>query len=148
MIYSTRFDADEIAPGLFVGSAPITGDAVARQGFHTLVLMASEYQPHAVDFPGVEVIQWPLEDDGEPSTEDRKVARTIGKMVADRIRQGRRVLVTCIMGINRSAWVAGHALVELGVRPKDAVQLLRDRRHGTLRNLSFAQDLLLRGSFR
>lgn len=145
MIYPLlqRFDADEVAPGLYVGSAPISGPTVARQGFDTLVLMAKDYQPSGEDFPGVEVIGWPLDDDGAPSDAERKAARAMGKAVADRIRQNKRVLVTCIMGINRSAWVVGHALIALGMTPKDAIARIRDRRHGTLGNPHFAQDLLL-----
>src|SRR5689334_19721951 len=58
----------------------------------------------------------------------------MGRMAADLIRQGHRVLAHCGMGFNRSALVAGVILTELGVTGADAVQMLRARRPGALFN--------------
>ncbi|MFD0350160.1 protein phosphatase [Kitasatospora aburaviensis] len=47
---------------------------------------------------------------------------------AGAVRQGRRVLVRCHSGYNRSGLVVAQALVELGHEADRAVELVRERR--------------------
>ena len=49
-------------------------------------------------------------------------------------RRGHRVLVTCEHGRNRSGYVCGLVLLELGWHPYLAVDLIQERREGALRN--------------
>jgi len=65
----------------------------------------------------------------------------VGRMAADLIRQGHRVLAHCGMGFNRSALVAGVILTELGMTGCEAVETLRARRPGALFNEVFADYL-------
>lgn len=101
-------DATEVVPGLFIGSKPSHG----RHPFDVIVLAAEEYQPHASRFPGSEVISMPLDD--APlrgmTTDEAAGAVSAGQAVARHLRAGRRVLVTCAMGLNRSSLVAAIAM--------------------------------------
>lgn len=139
-------DATEIMPGLYVGSRPLDPEAVRKAGFTTVLLLASEYQPKGlVDaFRGVEVVLYPLED-ATPTEHERAVARNLGQFVARRILGGGKVLSTCYMGHNRSAWVAGHAMIDIGVPPDVAVQRIQSRRPRALTNRDFVSDLYARG---
>jgi protein-tyrosine phosphatase len=110
----------EIIPKLFVGSKPAPG---RHEGIDTIVLAAMEYQPPADLFPGVEVIYVPLDDaPNRPLREDEIADATkAGARVARRLRAGRRVLVTCQMGLNRSALIAALAMHEVYGMSADAI---------------------------
>lgn len=105
------------------GSKPPVG---VRLPFDTIVLAAREYQPR---MPGFEVVHVPLVDD-EPTPSDRKRIHAAAQAVAQRLRAGRRVLVTCRMGKNRSGVIAGLALVELGMPGKVAARRIQHLRDG------------------
>jgi protein-tyrosine phosphatase len=117
----------DILPGrLAMGSKPPLNGPLP---FDVLVLTAMEYQPGAQYFPNVQVLYVPLNDDGTPMTDDEmRRALRAGREVALFIRQGRRVLVTCQMGRNRSGLVVVIALMDLGMSAPDAVRLVRRAR--------------------
>ena len=124
----SRAEISEIVPGLYVGSKPPPG---RHTGVDTIVLAAVEYQPPASSFPGVEVIHAPLDDaPGRPMTEDEiALATKTAARVARRLRVGRRVLVTCALGLNRSALVAALAMHEIyGMDAEEIIKRLRDAR--------------------
>jgi protein-tyrosine phosphatase len=108
------------------GAKPPVG---VRLPFEVIVLAAYECQ---YDLPGFEVIQVPLDDDFEqPVTlEDRTRIHATARAVARHVRAGRRVLVTCHHGRNRSGVIAGLALVELGVPGAEAFKRIRHLRDG------------------
>lgn len=93
-----------------MGNAPPIGLGVA-QHFDHLVLCAMEYQLDPGLFPGVEVLHAPMNDDGSAMTPDemRIAVRTAAKVI-NRLGAGRRVLVTCRAGRNRSGIVSALAL--------------------------------------
>ena len=62
-------------------------------------------------------------------------------LAAELIRQRRKVLSHCGLGLNRSALMAGVILNELGMPGSVAVERLRERRPGALFNDQFAQYL-------
>src|SRR5271154_2868113 len=105
----TQSEKSEIAPGLFVGSKPAPG---RHAGVDTIVLAAMEYQPPADLFPGTEVIYAPLDDAPSRSMreDEIEIATKAAARVARRLRAGRRVLVSCMMGLNRSALIAAIAM--------------------------------------
>ncbi|KKL93246.1 hypothetical protein LCGC14_1876630 [marine sediment metagenome] len=105
------------------GSRPPVG---VRLPFDVIVLSAREYQPA---MPGYEVMHVPI-DDANPSHADRTRIRSAAQAVAWHVRAGRRVLVTCHQGRNRSGVIAGLALVELGMPRNQAVRLIRTLRNG------------------
>jgi len=111
-------------PWLAQGSAPPPG---ARIPFDVIVLAAEEYQP---ELPGYEVMHVPLDDGPPPSAQDRARIRTAAREIARKVRAGKRVLVTCWQGRNRSGVLAGLALVELGLPRDRAVRRIRAYRNG------------------
>jgi protein-tyrosine phosphatase len=119
---------NKVASGLFVGSKPAPGRYACVDA---IVLAAIEYQPSADLFPGTEVLHAPLDDD--PSRQMREdeialAAKTAGR-VARRLRAGRRVLVTCAMGLNRSALIAALAMHDVfGMEADEIVTRLRSAR--------------------
>lgn len=106
------------------GSAPAFG---ARLPFDTIVLAAKEYQPR---LPGYETIHMPLDDGPEPDPITQAQIRATAHAVAQRVRAGRRVLVTCWMGRNRSGVISALALVELGLSCERAVRRIMRLRKG------------------
>ena len=97
-----------IGPGLYMGRRP-PPDPRIGQVFDAVVLTAYEYQPKAGEYGRALVLHVPLDDmTGKPPTEHEKaLACEAGKAVARWVKQGKRVLVTCRQGRNRSGWVTG-----------------------------------------
>jgi hypothetical protein len=98
---------------LAMGGAPPEGRELP---FDTLVLCALEHQPPSLWFPNTRVMRVMLDDSGPPPTQTEILAAVaMGREVARQLRHGRRVLVTCWKGRNRSGLVTGIALLELGL---------------------------------
>jgi len=110
VIFSRPATASRVSGNLWVGSAPPIGPGVSRS-FDCLVLAAMEYQLDPCFFRGAEVLAAPLNDDGSPITRgEMATAVTAAGRVIARLKAGRRVLVTCHMGRNRSGLIAALAL--------------------------------------
>lgn len=136
-------DANEIIQGLYQGSAPPTGFSVNRAGFGALVLGAKEYQPRSSSFPGVVVHRAPLGDHRRPlSRAEWQRIEKATHFVVSQLREGRPVLVTCVMGLNRSGLINACVVAILsGEDGASAVDLIRSQRHGALFNTSFARQV-------
>lgn len=139
-------DASRITGELYQGSAPPIGDELAKAGFDTVILTAVEYQPASALFPGVEVLRLPMEDVPVRLTyeQSRRVAE-LARMVKLRLARGSRVLVTCRAGLNRSGLLVATFLTqEAGMRPVDAVRLVRARRSAlALNNPAFVHAVVV-----
>ena len=85
-------------------------------------------------------VYFPIDDDNEQLPCMVRL-RAIAKLAAALIADGHRVLSHCGMGYNRSAFVAGLILIELGIPGEEAVARLRERRPGALFNDGFATYL-------
>ena len=135
----TPLDASNVARRLWVGSAPPLDRDLP--GFDALFLCAAEIQPATLGFSR-EVVRVPLHDDALTPYEIKR-AMIGGKQVAEHLRRGHRVLVTCAQGRNRSAFVAalGLGLVTRMSSP-DLVQVMRERRHPTALSNSHFVELL------
>lgn len=132
--------ADRVAPKLWMGSAPPTDRALADRGFDVVVLAAKEYQPHG--FRGIEVIRVPM-DDAQLSDREAWAAYDAASQVVAHLRAGRRVLVTCMMGLNRSGLITALALKGLGVPEQRAIAMVRGARGPrALHNRSFVREIL------
>ena len=135
-------DADEVAPRLFVGSKPPPG---RHAPYDVIVLAAIEYQPAAHLFPGVEVIHAPFDDAPTRSMHLNEVltATKAASHVARRLREGRRVLVTCAMGLNRSALIAAIAMHDVyGMSAEEIITRIRRTRSAwALSNPNFVRIL-------
>jgi len=144
-----RLDATEAAPGLLIGSAPLPWAAPPPE-LDVLVLLASEYQPDPAWFPGVEVWSVPLVDPGEGSGLDYAAIGAgvkVGRKVAKAVGAGKRVLVTCRSGLNRSAFVAAIALMTMGrgrLGADKAIEILRRSRGDDVLSNDVWEDVLER----
>ena len=128
----------EIFPGLLVGSKPAPG---RHADVDVIVLAAEEHQPPAGLFPGAEVLHAPLDDVSSRPLRETEItmALSTGSRVARRLRAGRRVLVTCAMGLNRSALIAALALHEVSAMDADEIirRIRRARGPWALSNPNF-----------
>ncbi len=116
-------DAHRIAKKLWIGSKP--GPDVCQRGFDAVVLCAFEYQD--LPLPGCRILYAPLLDE-KPSGQDIRTAVSAAKKVHKLRAAGKRVLVTCAMGINRSSLVAAIALMLSGTSATRAIAQIRARR--------------------
>lgn len=133
----TPLDASNVARRLWVGSVPPFDRDLPD--FDALFLCAAELQPSSLKFSR-EVVRVPLRDDA-PTTYEIKRALIAGKQVAEHLRDGHRVLVTCAAGRNRSALVASLGLgLVTRTPPAQLIKLMRERRHPkALSNEHFVQ---------
>lgn len=133
----------EILPGLVQGSRPPPGDWLRRIGCSAVAFCAVEYQPDRVYYPGLVILRAHLDDDGTPMTEaEWQAAKRVSQVVAELVRSGRKVYVSCHMGLNRSGLVSAltiHRLV--GMSGRRASLLVQERRPGALSNAYFRAAL-------
>jgi hypothetical protein len=144
-------DFDRIAPKLYVGAEPDPIHGVPKE-FQAIAFCAREIQPDPRGSAGTgwlgmtdgrggealigrghrtghRIIRIPLPDDAL-DTRDLQTAFAGARLVASAVAAGRRVLVTCHLGVNRSAFVAALALRLLrGWTGARCLDELRARRH-------------------
>jgi protein-tyrosine phosphatase len=138
------YQAHKIIDGLYQGGAPPTGDALQKAGVDVLVLCAASIQD--VDsYKNILVIPAPGDDDPRPSRLKLFIDtwRDAAHQVAGHVKAGRKVLVTCRAGQNRSGLVVGLALRELtGWDGAKIVDLIVRSRPHALNNQSFAKYII------
>lgn len=118
-------DASNVSTRLWVGGKPPLDRDLPE--FDVLVLCAQEIQPQYVAFHG-KTIRCPLPDS---ALDHQELTRAVlaAKEVGDALLQNKRVLVTCSMGLNRSALVAGLALARAKrMGADDIIALMRQKR--------------------
>lgn len=135
-------DATKIFPGIYQGSRPPLGDELSNQHyFDVLVLAAKEFQPPASKFPGLEVIHVPL-DDTTMTPDIWKRAAAAARKVDQAHREGKKTLITCLFGMNRSGLVTAMAIhLRSGMSGREAVDLIQAKRPIALWNKSFVHAL-------
>lgn len=115
---------------MWMGSMPIPYSGLYKH-FDGLVLCACEYQCPPGFFPGVEVLSVSLNDDGSPMKRSEAFAAVkAAKEVMAWIEAGKRVLVTCMQGRNRSGLVTALTLCHgpWKMRPDQAIAAIRAAR--------------------
>lgn len=122
----------EIIDRLWVGGHDYSSDghvmvAFPRDLFGVVVDLYSREDERFNPAPGTEHVRFALRDARPTPAEILRFAEA-ALIVADRHRAGEKVLVRCQAGLNRSSFVAGLAMVELGHTGQEALQLLRSRR--------------------
>ena len=132
-------DATRIAPKLYQGSYPIMH---LRPMFDVVVLCAEELQTRSPE-PGLSILRCPLNDDGSPMTRaEWHRACAMSDVVARHIAAGRRVLVTCAAGRNRSGLVCALTLYRLSpLNGEQCVEQVQARRANALGNEWFVAAL-------
>jgi protein-tyrosine phosphatase len=93
---------------------------------------------------GVEHQVWPIPDGPLDGTQIAGVIR-LAEAACEALDAGRRVLVRCFHGYNRSGLVVAHALVRRGHRAEDAIRLIRARRSPWALHNELFEDYLRAG---
>ena len=121
-------NADKVGQNLWVGGIPLNFDAVEKN-FDALVLAAREHQDFfpVHQHPKLYVIHAPI-DDSKPTREEKAQALLAGLQVYELNKAGKKVLVTCAAGVNRSALIAGLAMVISGLSADTVISQIRQRR--------------------
>jgi len=123
---------DKIIPGLYQGSKPPYGTALSELGIDMLILAAREIQPASVYYPDVEVVRAPIDDlPGEKPLDRQGLHWVVGaaRRAANALSEGKRVMVTCAAGMNRSGLVTAVTLImHKGLSGRAAIELIRRTR--------------------
>lgn len=136
---------NEIVPGLWMGGHYVTrpgGElelAIVRAEFDLVVSLftRSGHGPA----PGVEHVVREVPD--APLSPGQLLAvQEAAELTAAAVRRGRRTLVRCHSGYNRSGLVAAQALIGLGHESGEAVRLVRERRSPSALNNPVFVDYL------
>lgn len=139
-IFTLTLDAGDALGSIYQGSMPDPDDVST---FDVLVLCAWENQEsnayerlRVITAPGEDVWEWPVEQ-GDLARWQRAAIT-----VADRVKQGDDVLVTCMAGLNRSGMVTAMALHHLtGWDGEKCVWWIQRRRESALFNPAFQRWL-------
>ncbi|MFF4922953.1 protein phosphatase [Kitasatospora xanthocidica] len=122
---------NEIVPGLWMGGhyfTPPGGElepAIVRTEFDLVVSLFT--RPGHGPAPGVEHVVREMPD--APLAPGQLLAvEEAAELTAAAVRRGRRTLVRCHSGYNRSGLVVAQALIGLGHECGEAVRLVRERR--------------------
>lgn len=120
-------DWNWLTPELAQGAYP---DRSAFRHFDMIAYCAREMEPDTIAPHGREQIVIALRDDPtEMSNDERVSAMLAARRVATRLVSGRKVLVTCAAGVNRSGLVAGLAMVlAYEMNGDDAIARIRRKR--------------------
>lgn len=153
-----QYDCSQVAGRLWVGAFPPVGFNWSKYT-DVIVLCAQELQPVSQMYRGVSVLRAPLRDTADMTVAEHRSAMRAAYLVRKKLDLGKRVLVTCHMGLNRSGLVAAltmmlppgigrgfwtHATTPFCLNSLDAVRLIRRARGDyALSNVSF-QRLLSR----
>ena len=128
-------------PGLWHGGCPVDFDWVRRAGIDAVVDLADpDAYPPADAIEGLTYVKCPLVDaDDVP---DPGVTLRLAHLVGGLVRDGRRVLVHCTFGRNRSGLLVSLVVRDLlGVTGAQALAHVQSRRDGAVNNESFAHWL-------
>jgi protein-tyrosine phosphatase len=132
-----------IIRNLYMGAARAFDDP-RLQHFDLYVSTAAEWDPPQSVTGSFESIHIPLKDvpwDFRRRQDELGQLMNVAASIADQVRRGKKTLVYCNMGMNRSGLVTGLTLLQLGY-PLDRVLRLIRKRHGcTLSNGSFEEAL-------
>ncbi|MBI3401928.1 MAG: dual specificity protein phosphatase family protein [Acidobacteria bacterium] len=129
---------------LFISPAIESWDPLAAHGIDTIIDLEGGLDDHIPTTANhCLYVYFPIDDDNEQLPCLVRLG-AIAKLAAALIADGHRVLSHCGMGYNRSAFVAGLILIELGMPGDAAVARLRERRPGALFNEGFAAYLASR----
>jgi protein-tyrosine phosphatase len=113
-------DAHRIAPKLWMGGRP---SPEACAAFDVIVLCAAEHQP---ELP-CRTINAPI-DDSKPTNDEMALVIKTAKQVNKLRAEGKRVLVTCYEGRNRSGIVVALAMMLNGSTAQSAIGRVRTAR--------------------
>lgn len=126
-----KLDFNWITPNVAQGSYPSPLEE-AFQHADTIVFCAEEKQPRAGRLPpGKRIVKLGFDDDiyRPIPPEVGQIFHAHAHQLAKEVSGGRRVLITCAMGLNRSGLMSALTIMyAYRMRPTEAIQLIRSRR--------------------
>jgi hypothetical protein len=131
--WAPPWPATQIVEGVWQSGHPRPGEQ------WDAVIDLDGYQP-PLENVGLYVC-WPIVDGPVP---EHGLLVALADLVADLQQAGKRILIHCAGGMNRSGLLVAAALVRNGMRAEDAIKLIRARRPGALNNQQFVKHLLER----
>jgi hypothetical protein len=138
LLTMTLFPVDDEGH-LFISPAITDWTPISAAGIRTVIDLEGGLDSGVCTHPGhMLYIYHPIYDEQLP---DLPPFHAVARMGAELLRQHRKVLSHCGLGLNRSALMAGVILTELGMPGQVAVERLRERRPGALFNDHFAAYL-------
>ena len=123
----TFSDYAEVTPGLFVGAHPEPEDPFDL-GANVVVCLASGTSVGEVPRNGL-LIHWPIKDEPVP---DPETLRGVADLIVRCLGSGASVYLHCQAGMNRSVLVGALVLMHQGMTAEEAIERVRERRHGSL----------------
>ncbi|MFD8480611.1 protein phosphatase [Kitasatospora sp. NPDC059673] len=122
---------NEVAPGLWMGGHhwrdPAGERHPVRVGAEFELVVSLFTTPRHGPAPGVEHLLAEVPD-GPLDAEQLAAVQDAAERTAEAVASGRRVLVRCRSGYNRSGLVVAQALIELGADTTEAIRQVRTRR--------------------
>lgn len=138
------YQAHKIHTKLYQGGAPPPGEALKNAGIDVLVLCSPSYQDASL-YSGITVILAPGDDDARPHRMQRflPIWEEAARQVVEHVKAGRRCLVTCWAGQNRSGLVNALVMRELtGWTGEEIVKHIQDHRPLALNNETFVKHIV------
>ena len=120
----------EVVPGLYISGHPDKTSDFMTQGVHAVIDLEGDIDtaiPEREDQKGTTLyLYWPIEDGPLPDADTiRGIAAFCARLISN---EGRKVLVHCRSGHNRSGLICARTLIELGKEPGEAISIVRDHR--------------------
>jgi protein-tyrosine phosphatase len=123
----TFSDFNAVVPKLYIGSHPEPEDPFDL-GANVVVSLTSDTSARSVPRNGA-LIHWHIKDGPIPPPE---ILDAVASFVDTCLQLGSTVYVHCQAGMNRSALVVARILMVQGMSARDAIDLVRERRQGSL----------------
>jgi protein-tyrosine phosphatase len=132
---------------LWIGAFPFKEMDEAAKKFDVIILMAKDVvelaslhrakQYEAYKNKGFIIDEYAIDDiEVDPGGEDEKV-KNAGQRALQELSQGKRVLITCAQGLNRSAAVTCLTLQGLGISAEEAYRVIQTSRTAKKQALEF-----------
>lgn len=115
----------QVAPNLFQGG--LNSASVPGPGFDVIVnVSAHSVRPRGIEKTGALYIEWGIFDSS--AMPDPTMLHPLVDLIAELLFQGKRVLVHCQAGLNRSGLVCALTMRARGVPADDAIDSIRKHR--------------------